>query len=279
MGAEALVFHRGALGDSVLLWPRLKRLAVEGFRVCLVTDGEKGRLASRVLGIDAADAESPRFRSLWVEGVALEAAPSVALVENYLGARGSTFDRNLRRMFPAARIECPALPRADHARAETERAPHVAPGPRCNPNGPIVLHVGAGSELKRWPLERFAALGAILSEHAWALRYIAGEVERERLGPRERSEFARLGGAFIDTLEELEGVLSRAALVVGCDSGPTHLSAQLGLPTLAVFGPTDPTLWGPVGPCVEVIRAQPWAEAREVAAAAHQLGRRAGIFA
>lgn len=279
MRAEARVLHRGALGDSILLWPRLRRLASEGWRVCLVTDGQKGRLTSRLLGIDADDAESPRYRGLWVEGAALESAPSVTLVEDYLGSGGSTFDQNLRRMFPAARIERPPPPRADHARAETERAPHFAPVLRRNPDGPIVLHVGAGSGSKRWPLERFAELGSLLGERASAPRFIAGEVERERFAPGERSVFHRLGGVFIETLEHLEETLSRAALVVGCDSGPTHLSAQLGVPTLALFGPTDPALWGPVGPCVEVIRTHPWAAAREVAAAACELGRRAGLFA
>ena len=42
-------------------------------------------------------------------------------------------------------------------------------------------------------------------------------------------------------------MLARASLFVGQDSGPTHLSAALGRPTLAIFGPTDPQLTGPLG--------------------------------
>jgi heptosyltransferase-1 len=47
---------------------------------------------------------------------------------------------------------------------------------------------------------------------------------------------------------------ARAALFVGVDSGPTHLAAAAGTPTLALFGPTSPERFGPVGPRAEVLR-------------------------
>ncbi len=48
---------------------------------------------------------------------------------------------------------------------------------------------------------------------------------------------------------------SRARLFIGVDSGPTHLAAAAGTPTLALFGPTDPARFGPVGPRAGVLRA------------------------
>ena len=51
-------------------------------------------------------------------------------------------------------------------------------------------------------------------------------------------------------LEELAGVLASASLYLGNDSGVTHLAAAVGAPTIAVFGPTDPVIWAPVGPRV-----------------------------
>jgi ADP-heptose:LPS heptosyltransferase len=48
---------------------------------------------------------------------------------------------------------------------------------------------------------------------------------------------------------------------VGNDSGVSHLAAALGVPTIAVFGPTDPTVWAPLGPKVAVVAPQddaPW---------------------
>ena len=50
-------------------------------------------------------------------------------------------------------------------------------------------------------------------------------------------------------------MLSGAGLFVGHDSGVTHLAAAWGAPTLALFGPTDPAVWAPVGPDVRVLRA------------------------
>jgi heptosyltransferase I len=47
---------------------------------------------------------------------------------------------------------------------------------------------------------------------------------------------------------------SRAALFVGADTGPTHLAAAAGTPTVALYGPTDPARFGPVGPRVRVLR-------------------------
>ena len=51
----------------------------------------------------------------------------------------------------------------------------------------------------------------------------------------------------------LAGVLSQVALFLGHDSGVTHLAAATGAPTIALFGATDPRLWAPVGPRVEVV--------------------------
>jgi lipopolysaccharide heptosyltransferase I len=50
---------------------------------------------------------------------------------------------------------------------------------------------------------------------------------------------------------------ARAALFVGADTGPTHLAAAAGTPTLALFGPTPPERFGPVGPRVAVLGESP----------------------
>jgi heptosyltransferase-1 len=50
---------------------------------------------------------------------------------------------------------------------------------------------------------------------------------------------------------------ARAALFVGADTGPTHLAAAAGTPTLALFGPTPPERFGPVGPRCAVLRESP----------------------
>ncbi len=51
--------------------------------------------------------------------------------------------------------------------------------------------------------------------------------------------------------------MREADLYLGNDSGITHLAAASGTPTIALFGPTDPQVWGPKGPQVSIIRWQP----------------------
>jgi ADP-heptose:LPS heptosyltransferase len=55
-------------------------------------------------------------------------------------------------------------------------------------------------------------------------------------------------------LGKLAALLSHASLYLGNDSGITHLAGACGVPTIALFGPTDPLIWGPRGAKVKVIR-------------------------
>ncbi len=59
------------------------------------------------------------------------------------------------------------------------------------------------------------------------------------------------------TVPLLAGALSRVELFVGHDSGVSHLAALLGVPTVALFGPTDPRRWAPRGPAVTVLQGKP----------------------
>jgi hypothetical protein len=270
------VFHRGALGDSILLWPMLRQWRMRGVDVVLVCDGEKGRLAARELGVRAEDAESPRFNKLWVAGSAFEPLPHVISVVAYLGRAGEstqTWMANARKMFPSAAIahrsERPSRPKA-------LRFP--LPSLRGTQNGPIVMHIGAGAAEKRWPVDRWIALAQEMNADQVSL--IAGEVEREKLSASDLDSFTQSGGGFLQTLDDLAAAISSARVFVAADSGPGHLSAQLGVPTLSLFGPGNPEKWAPVGPAVKVIAPQfpspmEWLEAPVVATAVRELCRSA----
>ncbi len=69
-------------------------------------------------------------------------------------------------------------------------------------------------------------------------------------GPEEALEEAHR----FEDLGDLARWLSGAALYIGNDSGITHLAAAVGVPTLALFGPTDPAVWGPRGEQVSILR-------------------------
>ena len=94
-------------------------------------------------------------------------------------------------------------------------------------------------------------MGALSPGVAWLL--IEGPAERGTLGP-----LASLDSAVVlrePDLRTLGTLLARAGLYVGNDSGITHLAAAWGAPTLALFGPTDPAVWAPVGERSQALRA------------------------
>jgi heptosyltransferase III len=101
-----------------------------------------------------------------------------------------------------------------------------------------VIQPFSGSARKNWPLNRFRELAARL---AMPVRWCAG--------PDETLE----GAERFDDLYELARWLASARVYIGNDSGITHLAAAVGTPVVAIFGPTDPTVWAPRGERVSVV--------------------------
>jgi heptosyltransferase-3 len=58
------------------------------------------------------------------------------------------------------------------------------------------------------------------------------------------------------SLERLAAFLASGCLVIGNDSGVTHLAAALGTPTIAIFGPTSPAVWAPRAAQVKIVNSQ-----------------------
>ena len=259
------VVHRAALGDFILIWPWLRRWSP----CTVVTDGSKARLVRRFLkDVRAIDIESSFWNALWIEGADPPVHHGVGRVVCYVGSADSTWARNAARAFPNAAIEFRSTRPPDRL-----ESPRWQPEARSNPTGPIVFHVGAGSPDKRWPIARSIEL----IKRRPGLLPIFGEVEAERLSGDELRALEAVGGRQLDTLDQLAATLESAKAFVGFDSGPTHLAAQLGLPTIALFGPTDPARWSPIGPCVRVIappspRAMNWLDAKVVAERLAPLG-------
>jgi ADP-heptose:LPS heptosyltransferase len=63
------------------------------------------------------------------------------------------------------------------------------------------------------------------------------------------------GATRFDDLYELACWLAAARVYIGNDSGPTHLAAAAGTPVVALFGASDPAVWAPRGPRVEIAAA------------------------
>ncbi|MGA7414689.1 MAG: glycosyltransferase family 9 protein [Bryobacteraceae bacterium] len=112
-------------------------------------------------------------------------------------------------------------------------------------HGAVVIHPFSGSRKKNWPLERFQELATRLDE---PVKWLAGP------------EDVLPGADRFEDLGALAGWLAGARVYIGNDSGITHLAAAAGTPTVALFGPTEPDVWGPRGVRVRCVRQEPIAE-------------------
>ena len=130
----------------------------------------------------------------------------------------------------------------------------LAPGTRL-----VAIHPGSGGEKKNWSAAAWAQVGQRLVEAApdLTLLLIEGEADPEPAQALVEAWQGRpLLRARLLPLPILAAVLRRAALFLGHDSGVTHLAAasRRALPVIALFGPTDPQIWAPPRPGVEVVR-------------------------
>jgi lipopolysaccharide heptosyltransferase II len=120
----------------------------------------------------------------------------------------------------------------------------------------VVIHPGAvNGSAKRWPEEHWARLAETLSQReSIKIVLIGAEIDRvvaERVLGATRADISSLVGS--TDLPVLAAVLARANLVVSGDSGPLHLAVALGRPLVAIYGPTDPRIYGPHRPATTTI--------------------------
>ena len=113
----------------------------------------------------------------------------------------------------------------------------------------VIIHAAASLPAKQWPLERFAAVMRVLKERYNArFVYTGAETdiplyeELERSGP-----FGGLNLCGRTSLRENISLYRVTDLFFGVDSGPMHMAAAVGVPVVALFGPTDERKWGPWG--------------------------------
>jgi ADP-heptose:LPS heptosyltransferase len=284
-----LVFHSGALGDFVLSWPlalALGRVYAQS-RIIFITYAQKGALAERVLRLESSDVEAG-WHALFAERAATLPPRAAGMLDGahaiytFLGP-SPTWLANVNRLNPQAKVVAlqprPIEPYAAHVsqwlldqlrehaieRAATEQilrsiADRGVGFGRPGAGRDIVIHPGSGSPAKCWPIENYIELAARLRAAGRTVRFIVGEVEQERWPATAMNALAAAGelrrpATYLDLLNEL----ATAGTFIGNDSGPGHLAAIIGVPTVSVFGPTDPRLWQPLGPNVRVLRVEPLA--------------------
>lgn len=115
-------------------------------------------------------------------------------------------------------------------------------------NGEVLIHSGAGQPVRVWPLERYHALARRLRERSLRVQVACD--------PDQREWWLRFGETKIATPEsvaELFSLIDRAGVFIGNDSGPGHLAAFCGVPTLTLFGPQVPEWFAPLPSAAEWI--------------------------
>ena len=278
-----LVMRGGALGDFVLTLPVLAEVARRHRRPpVLCASSAHVELArscgplERALRID-----DPRWGALFAGGDLTPLGPLLAGVESAYVLRPvdpGAIRRRLARCGVRRVSVLDPRPPADGSRHAADHLWSVL-GPAAGPvrprialdrgrlsrgrrelrasvgdgDGPVaVLAPGAGNDVKRWPLDSFRALAAELRAEGIAVAWMLGPVERDRRpegwdGMRPRLED--------DGPATAAAQLAAASVVVGNDTGTSHLAAAAGASVVACFGPTDHRTWAPRGVSVDILRA------------------------
>lgn len=284
---EVLVLHGGSLGDCVLALHFARALRA-GARVTLVARSSIARWAARHGWIDEARSLDSLNGSYWRDD---EASPTqdnadhfdgFEFVVSLLGGPDEPISKNLDRAvgrrlccidpLPRPATNAPTRHIVDHwldaipANEVVQGVDAPPPPPRTaamrttlanrmglSP-GPIVLiHPGSGGTAKCCPLEALEVLVKRSQDTGLNVAWIIGPDEMERHG---RPYMTRLelsaSVLFEESVETAADLIAGADAYVGMDAGMTHVAALAGVNTVALFGPTDPNVWRPLGRSVHV---------------------------
>jgi ADP-heptose:LPS heptosyltransferase len=111
-----------------------------------------------------------------------------------------------------------------------------------------IVHPVAATPEKTWRADGFLAVAEHLKSRGLETVFIGGA--GDDLSPFRA--YRTVAGA---PLSEIKALLAGAALFVGNDSGPAHMAAAFGVPSVVIFGPSDPAIWGPWRTSSEVVHS------------------------
>ncbi|MGH7846564.1 MAG: glycosyltransferase family 9 protein [Candidatus Binatia bacterium] len=280
---KILVLFPGALGDFVCFLPALEKIARDCEVDLLARSDYAGILSER---IHVESLERREISRLFSEEAESDAALRIFFsvygrIYSWMGSRERTFLRSLRSV-SQGELRCfsfqPETPM--HAVdyylscvggvfAPQESRALLRPCSRAvvwarkyagehglEEKKVLIVGPGSGAKEKNWPAAAYRKISA-----AWERQ--SDGVAITVLGPAEE-ENAEISREFETEGHVLRGLnigqvaalLCQSHGYVGNDSGLTHLAAAMGLPTVAVFGPTDPTRWAPRGARVILLSRQ-----------------------
>lgn len=111
----------------------------------------------------------------------------------------------------------------------------------------VILHPGARRPYKSWPPARFARLAdRIIARAGVQVAFSGGPADGATIqGILKQMDHPAVDLAGVLSLEELPALIRQAVCLVGNDSGPIHIATAVNTPAIALFGPTEPAVWGP----------------------------------
>jgi len=276
---KLLIIHQGALGDFILTFPAFIQLKKYFFRIDVLCQQKLGQLACNLkLAERCLPLESARFVSLYG---GTPDSKIISLLSAYQVIILFSFSKELERSLNTIRgpiiRRIPPRParsktihvtqyllqslsdlkifRGSNIKIETRlsKIPHSDLRDSTFEPAKIMIHPGSGSPKKNWPLNYFIETERMLHSAGLTPEFIIGPAEKslsENLSATDTSRIVHL----MHDLNELVHLLKTAGGYLGNDSGVSHLAAFLGLPTVAIFGPSDPQRWRPIGRAVRMIK-------------------------
>jgi ADP-heptose:LPS heptosyltransferase len=280
---KLLIFHQGALGDFVLTFPALIRLKKRFPSIDAVCKPQLGELAKRFGLIDNwFSQDAARFASFFSNSIdpdvinLLNTYDEIVLFsfsKDLAQSINQIWHHSVHRISPRPKLT-DNIHVAVHLLKNLVSCGLIAQDNDLNiPEQPsfymkqeafyntlyfrkVLLHPGAGSKKKMWPITNFLQVERLLKADGYRPEYIIGPADRFL-----RDEL-RMPGARQKVVHTPENIAALIALMktaggyIGNDSGVSHLAAFFGLATVAVFGPSDPAMWRPVGPAVCILSPQ-----------------------
>jgi heptosyltransferase-1 len=199
--------------------------------------------APRIIGFDKHDCRE-RPNAWFTHEKIPFMGKKVHVVERYLAMILALGAKIISQDFPLA------VPEAAEAHIES----YWRANPELSSKPVVAIHHGVGFPTKRWPMERFAQLGDhIIRKLGYNVLLTWGPGEEEAVKKLSSQMKEKHWVSPKNTLHESIAMLKRMSLCIGCDTGPMHLSAAQGVPTVSLFGPTNPIYSRPHGSNHEVV--------------------------
>jgi predicted lipopolysaccharide heptosyltransferase III len=243
---EVLVVEKDGLAEQLRFLREVRRRRFDA--VIDLTDGDRAAILAGLSGapLRIGFNEEHRWRGLLYTTVAHVGPSSVHRIEHDLAA-----------LRPLGIEPKAGQPKLYLSREDDERAARLLEEVGlAGTGGPLVMfQPGARYWFKAWPAERFAALADRVTESFGCRVVIGGSGQEQKLAEEVRHQ-ARSAPTVLagrTPLRTYAAVLKRCALFVGSDNGPMHMAAALGVPVVALFGPSNPDEWGPRGPQSRVL--------------------------